>query len=375
MDNILKQYKINIYNERLSNFTNSNGVWQDGTTPVCRDKNGKLWAISGHSHVGNIAMYSGTSMSDLKHQYVIKTDFEVGKAGVAFNNIKYPEGIESRGSIWPFGLYICPVTNRFFVFFHNETGWAGKGTAYDATGLCDTPYLDSDFRHIGLMHSDDEGRNWKFDRWVLSSEAVCFSEKYNPNNDITIGQKYPNICLGSGDFSIYIEEKGDFIYLFYNMLFINMDKPLVDRIDVYVARCRKRYDGVMGDFVKYYNGKFQESGIFGKETAIVKNSWHPKVVKLNDLGIYMMSSSKKANNNTSSDRLIDHQIQLRVSKDLIHWSKPLNIKKDNKSFGDHYCAFYAFDDKDCYEINGNKFVLQLNGNGTDVIQYDVELVK
>ena len=92
MDNILKQYKFNIYNERLSNFTNSNGVWQDGTTPVCRDKNGKLWAISGHSHSGSIAMYSGTNMSNLKQLYFIKTDFEVGKAGVAFNNIKYPKG-------------------------------------------------------------------------------------------------------------------------------------------------------------------------------------------------------------------------------------------------------------------------------------------
>ena len=91
MDNILKQYKFNIYNERLSNFTNSNGVWQDGTTPVCRDKNGKLWAISGHSHSGSIAMYSGTNMSNLKQLYFIKTDFEVGKAGVAFNNIKYPK--------------------------------------------------------------------------------------------------------------------------------------------------------------------------------------------------------------------------------------------------------------------------------------------
>lgn len=57
-----------------------------------------------------------------------------GAAGKAFWNVLYPEGILPRGSIWPFGLYICPVTGRFFCFFHNETGWNCKGTGYVAEG-------------------------------------------------------------------------------------------------------------------------------------------------------------------------------------------------------------------------------------------------
>ncbi len=160
--NALKNKEFIIGEERPTSFCADNDIYQDGTTPIFRDVDGKLWAISGHSHMGHISMFLGTSMKDLKKLYTIKTNFSVGKAGEAFNGIPYPEGVQSRGSMWPFGLYICPKTHRFFAFFHNETGWAGQGTAYDALGLCEMPYLDSDFRHIGLMHSDDEGKNLEF---------------------------------------------------------------------------------------------------------------------------------------------------------------------------------------------------------------------
>ena len=73
---------------------------------------------------------------DMKKLYEINTNFCVGHADYAFSGIRYPEGNKPVGSIWPFGLYICPNTHRFFCFFHNETGWNGKGTGYDAYGYC-----------------------------------------------------------------------------------------------------------------------------------------------------------------------------------------------------------------------------------------------
>lgn len=204
-----------------SPFLNRYNVYQDGTTPLYRDKDGRLWGMSGHSHMGEIAMFCGRSLDDMEKLYPITTSFTVGNADTAFGGIRYPEGVRPRGSIWPFGLYICPRTHRFFCFFHNETGWNGQGSAYDAFGPCDTPAFDSDFRHVGLMHSDDEGRNWDFDRWVLTAHTPCFTEMYIPDAGAVKGQPKGSIALGSGDFSFFVE--GEFLYLLYTVIRVNTD--------------------------------------------------------------------------------------------------------------------------------------------------------
>jgi len=98
-------------------FKNENNVYQDGTVPFFRDIDGSLWAMVGHSHMGEICVFKGTTLKDMKKAYPITTNFEIGHADVAFDKVKYPEGIKARGSIWPFGLYICPKTHRFFCFF------------------------------------------------------------------------------------------------------------------------------------------------------------------------------------------------------------------------------------------------------------------
>ena len=94
------------------------GVYQDGTVPFFRDSDGILWAMAGHSHLGHIGVFCGTALSYMREVYPAALKFGTGAAGDAFNGIPYPEGIRSRGSVWPFGLYICPGTGRFFCFFH-----------------------------------------------------------------------------------------------------------------------------------------------------------------------------------------------------------------------------------------------------------------
>ena len=180
------KHKIVIGEKSKTAFLNKNGVSPDGTVPMYRDTSGKLWAMCGRSYVGHIAMFSGTCLDDIKKTYLISTNFRLGGDDHAFSGVRYPEGVKARGSIWPFGLYICPNSRRFFCFFHNETGWNGQGTGYTVTGKGKG---EPAFRHIGLMHSDDEGRNWTFDRWVITSEEVCFSELYNPDGINVLGQK------------------------------------------------------------------------------------------------------------------------------------------------------------------------------------------
>ena len=378
-----EQYELKIGDAQQTNFNNVNGVYQDGTTPMYRDIDGTLWSISGHSHMGYIKMFKGTCLDDIKDLYEIQTNFSIGHSEYAYSGIKYPEGIKPRGSIWPFGLYICPKTHRFFCWFHNETGWNGRGTAYDAYGLCDTPKVDSDFRHVGLMHSDDEGRTWTFDRWVLTANELCFTKMYNPAGDVMIGQDKGVISLGSGDFCMYIEPDGEYIYVFYDI--IKLDTSGTDfasawkSCDAYVARCRKRDDGAMGDFVKYYNGSFCEAGNLGKETPILQNAWHPRVVYSQKEKIYIMTSKPILSTMQGKIKGVDESgkvMQISTSKDLINWSEPEIVYNNGKVFGNHYNAIVPDDDKNQPNILAdNKFSILNNHNGTNVMRYPVELIK
>ena len=368
MENIFKNHTITIGEEKETAFHNSIDIYQDGTTPMYRDVDGKLWAMSGHSHLGHIGMFCGTTLDDMKEVYPISLNFCVGHAEYAYSGIRYPEGVKPRGSIWPFGLYICPNTHRFFCFFHNESGWNGKGTAYDALGPCKTPHYDSDFRHIGLMHSDDEGKTWIFDRWVLTAEAVCFTEMYNPGAGNVIGQKAGDINLGSGDFSIFIEPEGEYIYLYYNIIHVDTNEACWTRCDTYVARTRKRTDGIMGDFVKYYDGAFCEAGNFGKETSIIHNSWHPRMVYAKKYDCFIITSSPV--NFGNNKQLIADYMEVRTSKDMLNWSEPITVERDGKLFGNHYMAIVSDDvDGQPNIIKGDNCSILTNHNGTNVMRY------
>lgn len=365
MENALKNVKFEISKDYETVFMTKNGIFQDGTSPMYRDTDGTLWAMSGHSHVGNIAVLKGTCLDDLKLQYFVSTNFSVGHADYAFNGIRYPDGIKSRGSVWPFGLYICPKTHRFFCFFHNETGWAGRGTAYDAHGYCEKPAYDSDFRHIGLMHSDDEGKTWTFDRWVVTGEQVCFCENFNPNNDVVIGQKNGRISLSSGDFSLFVNPNDDYMYLLYNIISVNTIERKWEDCHTYIARTRKRTDGVMGDFVKYYDGAFCEAGNLGKESVIAENSWHARVVYSEKLKKYIMSSVECLPEKAAA--AVTDRMQLRTSDDLVNWSDPIDVMNGEEFFGAHYVAVYPDDTESPISvITGDEFSVLKNGNGTDV---------
>lgn len=381
MKNFFDRYDLEIGERRRSPFLNENDIYQDGTTPMYRDTNGTLWAMSGHSHMGHIGMFSGTCLDDLTERWPISTNFCVGHAEYAFSGIRYPEGILPRGSIWPFGLYICPNTHRFFCWFHNETGWNGKGTAYDAYGLCRTPRGDSDFRHVGLMHSDDEGKNWIFDRWVLTGYEPAFTERYNPGAGNAIGQRGETVRFGCGDFCMFIEPRGDFIYLFYDIITMSIRDEGVQWLscDAYVARTRKRDDGLMGDFVKYYDGAFCEAGNLGRESAILTDMWHPRVVYIEPEGIYIMTGKPIVATQRGEIKGVNARgqvMQISISEDLIHWSEPQIMYRDGRPWGNHYNAIVPDDTQaqPCV-LTSDRFSILNNHNGTDVDRYATRLVR
>ena len=55
-----KRYSLKIGKGKESPFLQKYNVFQDGTTPMYRDAEGTLWAMSGHSHMGSIAVFSGS---------------------------------------------------------------------------------------------------------------------------------------------------------------------------------------------------------------------------------------------------------------------------------------------------------------------------
>lgn len=363
-ENLLKNCKWQVEETKKTVFINELDIYQDGTLPMCRDRDGVLWTMSGHSHLGHIGMFSGTCLEDLKEVYPIQTNFSVGDAGIAFDNTLYPEGVLPRGSVWPFGLYICPNTDRFFCFFHNETGWNAHKTGYIITGPGDG---EPDFRHIGLMYSDDKGRNWNFLRWVVTAEAPCYSELYRPDNIPIGGQKEGYTCLGAGDFSLYTDSKDEYLYLFYNLLYVHSDDGAFRGCDVYVARSRKRTDGMMGDFVKYYNGSFCEAGNMGKESIVVPNAWHPRVLYSRTLDCYIMSSTKTDPNiPAGGNAFSDEHWQLHTSKDLLNWSEPLSMADLHPNFRTHYFTVAAEGIAEYPTEIDNIFSVLSCHNGTDM---------
>ena len=368
-----KELSLRFGDTRPGPFLNAVGIYQDGTVPFCRDADGTLWAIAGHSNIGHIGMFRGSTLEDITEAYPIDLNFSIGHADYAFSGICYPEGVRPRGSIWPFGLYICPRTHRFFAFFHNESGWNGRGTAYDAFGPCEAPHYDSDFRHVGLMHSDDEGRTWTFDRWVLTAAEPCFTEAYHPAAGAAVGQPVGVIGLGSGDFSLFAPADSEYLYLVYNIIRLDMDTGRWLGCDVYLARTPKRTDGLMGDFVKYYNGSFCEAGNLGRETPIVENGWHAGIVRSQPLGCWLMASVPVGDDPERSPYLAD-LMELRRSDDLLHWSDPQRFEKDGKPFGNHYVKPMSYHaEGDPFVLRDGRMTILTCHNGTDVSVTDAEI--
>ena len=135
---------------------------------------------------------------------------------------------------------------------------------------------------------------------------------------------------------------------------------------------RKRCDGVMGDFVKYYDGAFCEAGNLGKETPIALAGWHPRVVRLEKYGKYLMSSSLARLKPNGG--MVNPIMEIRESEDLIHWSDPVQLTRNGELFGGHYCGLYAADNtRHNNVISADTLMVLTNGNGTDVTRYEAKI--
>ncbi|MGH7443047.1 MAG: hypothetical protein ACREKE_10285 [bacterium] len=88
----------------------ANGVHPDCVPALCRDGEGCLWAVAGHSGYGKIGVFKGRNAGDLQKLYDAELLFPTGPAGTAFGGQShpYPDGPLPRGEVWATGLWIVP---------------------------------------------------------------------------------------------------------------------------------------------------------------------------------------------------------------------------------------------------------------------------
>ena len=129
--------------------------------------------------------------------------------------------------------------------------------------------------------------------------------------------------------------------------------------------------------MKYYNGSFCEAGNLGRESAILEDAWHPRVVYSIPEKTFIMTSKPIVAAIKGRIDGLDKKgcvMQISASEDMIHWSTPEIVYQNGKPWGNHYNAIVP-DDK----INqpnilaSNEFSILNNHNGTDVARYKVEL--
>jgi len=174
-----------------------------------------------------------------------------------------------------------------------------------------------------------------------------------------------DISFGSGDFSIFVHPTDGYIYLYYNIIKASTELRRWTSCDIYVARTRQRSDGIMGDFVKFYDGAFSEAGNLGKETPVALGGWHPRMVYLQKYGKYLLSAS--LTRPKPNGGMVNPIMKVWESDDMLHWSEPVTLTRDGGDFGGHYCGMYARDTQAQPNIIADDELLILtNGNGTDV---------
>lgn len=363
MTKSLTQLGWTVSDTALTQFTNVNGVFQDGNVAMCRDKDGALWALVGHNNLGQITLWKGTCVEDLAILLPIEYRFEMGRAGEAFHGIPYPDGPHSRGKIWPNGLWIDPEDNRFYCYVHNETGWGAEDTSYTAYGLQEG---EPDFRHIGLMTSDDQGKSWDFAGWVLTSSYPCWTEKYRPDG-MEGGQDAERFVLGAGDFCFYPNEGDGYFYILYTQITVHKSSGLHED-HIYMARAPMSGKGLPGQWRKLYKGEFTEPGNLGRETFVVPYGNVPFLSYNSHLEQYLMTSYRR--------ELWQQELgacQISFSDDLIHWSKPIPLAIDRKDLSKPYFTVCNSAREGRIQDSGRTFKLLVETNGKDVYQVDISL--
>ena len=362
----MKKLKFSISNSTSTEITCKNDIHQDAVIGICRDQSGELWALCGHIGYGHIEVFNGADAQHLKKAYPIRINFEYGKAGKAFCGSHYPDGPLSRGEFWPTGFWIDHKTGWFHALIHNETGWSAGADAYTIYGQEEG---EPDFRHIGYIFSKDLGKTWDFDRWVITSRELSYSELYQPDN-LTEGQPAGIICLGAGDLSVYHKPETNELFVYYSMIWYDSNKRTVVADKIYCAKSAIGSDGKLNDFQKYCDGSFCTAGNCGRESAILSGGAEPCVAYSETIGRYIMTTYGRSHWTNGEPTL-----QVSYSDDLVTWSPPEQCVREHSELSLPYFTLVGKEPNKPHNQLGNVFHILANTNNMDVMCFEVRVAE
>lgn len=340
----------------------AHNIRPDCVPALGRDAAGALWLIAGHSGYGRIGVFKGPTADRLEKQYDAELCFATGAAGAAFDGSCYPDGPRARGEVWATGLWIVPPDatrhpGRFYALFHNETGWGADDTGYTAFAQ---EQGEPDFRHIGLMASDDQGRTWHFHRWVITAAEQCYSEVFRPDGLTTGGQPAGVINLGAGDLSVFYQPEQRLLYCFYSMIRYDMGMRNVVADEVYVARAEVSATGELGEFRKFHRGVFTSPGNGGAETPVMTGGAEPCVAFHRPSGRYLLTTYNRAYWGSGST------LQVCTSDDLVTWTPPVRCDPAHAELSMPYFALANREPDQPHNFLGDEFDLLVCANNTDI---------
>lgn len=342
----------------------AHGVHPDSVPALCRDGEGALWAIAGHSGYGKIGVYRGETADRLEKLYDADLLFETGAAGAAFGGEanRYPDGPLPRGEVWATGLWIVPLSatrcpGRFYALVHNETGWGAGSTGYTAFALEEG---EPDFRHIGMMYSDDQGKTWRFQGWVITAAEPCYTRLFRPDGITEGGQKPGIINLGAGDLSVFYRPDQSMLYCFYSMIRYNMDERRVVVDEVYVARAEVPESGEPGVFLKYHDGCFSSPGNGGAETPVMTGGAEPCAAFHRPTGLFLLTTYNRTYWGSGPT------LQVCYSDDLVSWTSPVRCVQHHSELSMPYYGLANRDKSQPHHFLGEEFDLLVCSNNTDI---------
>jgi len=149
-------------------------------------------------------------------------------------------GGDGQGSYWPDGIYADP-SGTWYITVHVEFNYNNKQPN------------SSHFRGIGLATSKDQGHNWLWQGWIVTSSNPTDSPNEYP------GMYYDN---GPGDDKIVVDTKSGYIYLFYQETWVRKADSVRSET-IRVARSPIHSNMAVGTWGKWYDGNWDQPGLGG----------------------------------------------------------------------------------------------------------------
>lgn len=147
---------------------------------------------------------------------------------------------------------------------------------------CETRgYYTTILRQIHLASSVDKGLTWKYEGPIITRD--------DPKFPLPTGRESSGLYWdgGEGDFIIYVDTKGGYIYLYTNSYTWPKTGIKVSYFSRHhVARCKISDKMAPGKWQKFYNGEWSQPGIGGKASAVdgyyvMYNSYLDKYISFN----------------------------------------------------------------------------------------------